>query len=251
MVSAVIITCNEANELKRCLKSISEFVGEIVIVDLYSNDGSEKVFEEFGAKVFKHQKVEYADPIRNWAIEKAQGEWILMLDPDEELPKSLIDRLKLFLDSKEQAKYVAINIPFKNIFWGHFISHTNFWPDKHLRFFKKNNLKWQNRVHSYPKVEGEVLELDAKVDLAIRHFGYQKRIEFIKKQLKYAIIEARNRKDSGEGFSLYRFIYFPIREFLARFIKHQGYLDGFDGLYLVLCLMIYRMMVEINLVKSK
>jgi glycosyltransferase involved in cell wall biosynthesis len=250
MISAVIISCNEAKELERCLKSIERFVDEIVIVDLHSNDGSEEVFKKFNVKVYPHERVPYADPIRNWAIEKAKSEWVLMLDPDEEVPETLIDRLHQIL-KEEPNKYSAVNIPFKNIFWGHWIAHTNFWPDKHLRIFKKGKLSWQDRVHSYPKVEGQILELPADPKLAIIHYGYNKRLDFFRKQMRYAMIEANNRYKSGAKFSVSRLVWLPVRECLARFIKHQGYKDGIDGLYLVLCLMWYRVMVEVYLFRKK
>lgn len=251
MVSAVLISFNEAFELERCLRSIQNFADEIVVVDLNSNDETNRVLELFKVNVYKHKRVPYADPIRNWAISKAKGDWILMLDPDEQVPESLINKLKDFIKSDKSQKYNAVNIPFKNIFWGKWISHTNFWPDKHLRFFRKNTLSWQNEIHSYPKVEGLVLELESSVEYAIVHFGYYKRADFFQKQMKYAAIHAESLKKRGRGFSLWRVIWMPLREFLARFIKHQGYLDGFDGLYLVISLMIYQVMVEVNLLRKK
>lgn len=250
MVSAVLITCNEKHELERCLSSIKSFVDEIVIVDLNSTDGSQEVFEKYDAKVFQHSRVPYADPIRNWALEKARGDWILMLDPDEEIPETLIQNLTGFLKSDKAGEITAVNIPFKNIFWGHWIAHTNFWPDKHIRFFRRGRVAWQDTVHSYPKVEGKVLELTALEENAINHFGYLSRSEFFRKQLNYARIEARNRHTAGEGFSPVRLFWLPLKEFLARFIKHRGYLDGADGLFLVVSLMCYRIMVEINLLKG-
>lgn len=244
MISAVLINFNEAALLRRCLSSIKDFVSEIVVIDLGSTDDSQKVFREFGVKALTHSWVPYADPIRNFAIGKARGDWILMLDPDEQLSESLIKRLQLFLSSEESKRYVAVNIPFKNIFFGKWISHTNFWPDKHLRFFKKGSLFWEDQVHKYPQVDGAILELPAQEQYAVIHQSYQTWTEFILKQKKYALSEAKNRKKSGEVFSLFRLSWLPLREFLARFIRHQGYLDGINGLFIVLVLMWYHVQVE-------
>lgn len=250
MISAVLINYNEAHVLRRCLKSIKNFVSEIVVIDLGSTDESHQVFREFGVKVFTHSWVPYADPIRNFAISKAKGDWILMLDPDEQLSESLIKRLQLFLLSEESKNNVAVNIPFKNIFFGKWISHTNFWPDKHLRLFKKGFLVWEDQVHKYPRVDGSILELPDQEQYAVIHESYHTWSEFIIKQKKYALSEAKNRKKEGETFSLFRLVWLPLREFLARFIKHKGYLDGINGAFLVIILMWYHILVEWYLVQG-
>jgi len=244
MISAVLISYNEGKLLKRCLESIKEFVSEIVVVDLGSTDDSAEVFKQYNVKVVNHSWVPYADPIRNFAIDQAKNDWILMLDPDEQVPSSLKQRLTDLLDSEESKKYTAVNIPFKNIFFDKWIAHTNFWPDKHLRFFKKGSLEWQDRVHLYPKVEGDILQLPAQEQFAVIHQSYKTWGEFVKKQTKYANSEATHRKEVGESFSIYRLTWLPLREFLARFIKHQGYLDGINGVFIVATLMWYHVLVE-------
>jgi glycosyltransferase involved in cell wall biosynthesis len=250
MISAVLINYNEAKLLRRCLESIKDFVSEIVVVDLGSTDESQQVFKEFDVKVFTHSWVPYADPIRNFAISKAREDWVLMLDPDERLSEDLIKRLKTFISSDESKKFTAVNIPFKNIFFGKWISHTNFWPDKHVRFFKKGYLVWEDQVHKYPKVDGLILELPADEKVSVIHDSYQAWGEFISKQKKYALSEARNRRKEGETFSLFRLVWLPLREFLARFIKHKGYLDGINGAFLVIILMWYHILVEWYLVQG-
>ncbi len=249
MISAVLVCFNEASELNNCLESIQGFVGEMIVVDLESTDNTDEILEKYKVQKFTHKRLPYADPIRNWAMEKAKGEWVLMLDPDERLTEALKKELLKFVqeNNKPDSEYVGVNIPFKNIFFGHWIKHTNFWPDKHIRFFKKGKVVWQDRVHSYPKAEGAILELDNREELAIEHYGYYKRSQFIKKQLKYSTIEAKNRYQSGEHFSIVKLFWMPIREFLARYIKHRGYLDGFDGLFLVAILMFYQVMVQLKL----
>lgn len=244
MITAVLINFNEATVLRRCLNSIKDLVSEIVVVDLGSTDESSEVFKEFKAKVFQHDWVPYADPIRNFAISKANHPWILMLDPDEKVSSGLKERLQKFIETDESKNFVAINIPFKNIFFGRWIAYTNFWPDKHLRFFKKGFLKWQDQVHTYPKVNGRILDLEPDEKIAVIHESYKTWNQFIFKQIKYAKSEAKYRKKMGENFSVLRFIWLPVREFLARFIKHQGYLDGINGVFLVCVLMWYHLLVE-------
>ncbi len=244
MISAVLISYNEKAKLKVCLESLEGFTGEIIVVDLGSSDGTKEMLEDKDVKLFKHDWVPYADPIRNYAFSKASGDWIIMLDPDERLTSSLKDELLEI--SKGSSEYTAVNIPFKNIFWGRWIAHTNFWPDKHIRFFKKGTVKWQEKVHSYPIIDGLVLDLPSDEKYAIEHFGYDNYRQFIRKQWKYSTSAAWNRLSEGKGFSLIELMWQPLREFLARFIKHQGYKDGLDGVFLVGVLMVYQIVVQLK-----
>lgn len=243
MISAVLVTYNEEKILKDCLKSL-EKVDEIVVVDLGSNDKTIEVAKQFNAKIVTYQKVEYVELIRDFAISKAKGDWILVLDPDERITPDLWDRLK---DVVSEDKYSAVNIPRKNIFFGKWIAHTNWWPDKHVRFFIKGKVKWGDKIHRYPLVEGNILNLPAKEELAIEHQGYSSVEQFINRQNRYSTIEALNLFNSGDKFSWVNFFWKPFREFLVRFIRHLGFLDGFYGLALTYLMMIYQMQVMIKL----
>lgn len=244
MISTVVVTYNEAGLLKDCLASVAGESDEVVIVDLGSEDNSLKIAKDFGAKVFTHRRVEYVEKVRDFAVSCAVGDWILVLDPDERVGPSLWKRLK---DVIKEDKHVAVNIPRKNIFFGKWIAHTNWWPDKHIRFFKKNKVQWVDKIHTYPKISGKILDLPIKQDLAIVHYGYESISQFIDRQNRYSEIEAHQRDENGEKFSWGKFFWWPTREFLVRFMKHQGYLDGFYGFALTFLMMIYQMEVMIKL----
>lgn len=244
MISAVIVTYNEANKLEGCLKSLQGFADEIIVVDLGSQDETKRLIRSCKVSLYHHKWVPYADPIRNFAISKASGPWILMLDPDERITKTLAAKLK---ELTKKTDFSAANIPSKNIFFGKWIKHTNFWPDRHTRFFKKGCVSWLARVHSYPQVRGEITNLPAEEPLAIIHYGYDNYRQFIQKQLRYSTSEAKNRLSSGERFSVIPLVWKPIREFGVRFIKHQGYRDGIYGALLVLGLMVYQVLVQIKM----
>lgn len=244
MISAVIVCFNEAEKLERCLTSLSGFADEIVVMDLGSSDLSSIVCKKYNAKIFKHDFVPFVEVVRNDAISKANGEWILVVDPDEVVSDTLKAKLKQVVS---EDKYQAVNIPRKNIFFGKWIAHTNWWPDRHIRFFKKGKVVWSDKIHKYPEVLGRILDLEAKVDVAIIHYGYESVKEFMDRQNRYSTIEAKNLYDNGIKFSLLLFLWKPIREFFARFIKHEGFLDGFYGFGLTLLMMIYQMEVMVKL----
>jgi len=84
-VSLCMIMRDEQEHLPRCLESVRDAVDEIVIVDTGSTDRSIEIAEGFGARVLHEEwKGDFAAP-RNTGIDAATGDWILVLDADEEL----------------------------------------------------------------------------------------------------------------------------------------------------------------------
>lgn len=244
MISVVIVNLNEAEKLEKCLKSVDGFAGEIMVLDIGSTDNSLAVCKKHGTKVLKHNFVPYVEKIRNYAISKTVGDWILVLDPDETVSDKLKEELK---QVAAENKYSAVNIPRKNVFFGSWIAHTNWWPDKHVRFFKKGKVSWGNKIHEYPQVSGQVLNLKATEDLAIVHFGYESVSEFMNRQNRYSTIEAENLYADGIKFSTRLLLWKPLREFLVRFIRHGGFLDGSYGFGLTVLMMVYQLEVMVKL----
>lgn len=243
MISLALVSFNEAEKLERCLSSVKDFADEIVVVNLGSKDDTKKVCERFGAKLFDHKHVLFVEKVRDFSISKTTNEWILVLDPDEQITDQLKIKLKEVSKLKE---YTAVNIPRKNTFFGKWISHTNWWPDKHVRFFKKGSVSW-SQIHVYPKVSGKILDLEAKEELAIIHDGYSNISEFIDRQDRYAEVESDQLYKKGARFGWINFFWWPVREFLVRYIKHQGYLDGIYGFILTFQMMVYKITVLIKL----
>lgn len=252
MISAVIVTHNEAKKLKQCLKNLVGWADEIIIIDLESTDDVKKVAEKFNCKFILHKFVPYVELVRNYAISQCTGDWILVLDPDEKLPEPL----KIFLKRySKHHKHGAFNIPRKNIFFGRWINHTNFWPDRQVRFFSKGDVVWKKEIHSYPSTKLKQIQIPAKSKYSIFHYGYSDFSDFIDRQNRYSTIRAEEKFKAGHKFSYWSLFYYPIREFLARYIKHRGFLDGGRGLFLTIGLMIYHSSIEWKLlemqVKSK
>ncbi len=246
MVSVVVNSFNEGEDLDKCLHSIKDFADDIVVVNMDSSDSTAEVAKKYGARVFNHSQVDYIEPVREFEVEKAKYDWVLILDPDERVTSQLKQKLS---EIEKQDEYVAVNIPRLNIFFGKKIKHTNFWPDRQIRFIKKGNVKFSKMIHSYPKVSGEILDLSADENLAIHHYSYKKLSDYVKRTGRYSTIEARNRFEKGERFSIVNLFYMPMYDFLRRYIRHLGFLDGLVGLQLSLLQAYYYILVEFKLLK--
>lgn len=84
-LSACMMVKNEEKLLPGCLKSIKDHVDEIVIVDTGSTDQTVSIAESFGARVYHHPWENHFSKHRNQSMSYAKGDWILIIDADEEL----------------------------------------------------------------------------------------------------------------------------------------------------------------------
>jgi glycosyltransferase involved in cell wall biosynthesis len=106
VLSLCMIVKNEERNLARCLDSVHGLAGEIVVVDTGSTDGTPALAANYGAEVipFDFTMVDFA-AARNRALERASGQWILMLDADETLDSAGAEAIKRLVASDENAGY--------------------------------------------------------------------------------------------------------------------------------------------------
>lgn len=230
-ISVVINTLNEEKNLPRAIASIKDLASEIVVVDMESDDQTVEVAKKLGAKVFTHKRVGFVEPARNFAIQKAKGPWIFLIDADEEAPKNLVKKIKEIV-RKPKADY--FRLPRKNIIFGKWMEHTRWWPDYNIRFFKKGYVSWGETIHSIPFTKGVGVDIDPKPELAILHHNYESISQYLERMLRYTEIESRELMKNGYVFSWRDLIRKPLGEFLGRYFAGQGYKDGVHGLGLSL-----------------
>lgn len=82
-VSLCMITKNEENCITDCIMSVRPLIHEIIVVDTGSTDHTVRKATELGAKVFHYPWQGDFGQARNFALEQATGDWILVLDGDE------------------------------------------------------------------------------------------------------------------------------------------------------------------------
>lgn len=243
-ISAVINTNNEEKRLPRALASLKGFANEIVVVDMMSTDSSREIAKKFGARVFKHKKLSFVEPARNFAIEKAKYDWILILDPDEEIPESL----KLFLKKEiKESKADYYRIPRKNIIFGKWMKHTGWWPDLNIRFFKKGSVTWNQVIHSVPMTTGTGIDLPIKEEFALKHNAYSSVEEYVTRMNRYTGIQARELNRKNVQFSWAMLVTKPLSEFLRRYFAEEGFKDGTHGLALSLLQSLSELVVYVKL----
>lgn len=228
-LSVVVITLNKEKDLPKALASVKKIANEIIVVDMKSTDKTVSIAEAAGARVYQHKIVTHVEPARNYAISKATKEWVLVLDPDEEIGKKLAERI-LKIVEKGEVDYVRL--PRKNIVFGKWMKHSRWWPDYNIRLFKKGHVEWGDEIHSIPVTKGNGTDLQVKESFAIKHNSYQSLDQYLRRMNRYTSVQADELIKTGNKFIWKDLILKPTSEFLSRYFSGQGYKDGLHGLAL-------------------
>lgn len=228
-ISAVInVVPEEAKYLSRALASLKGFASEVVVVDMSDGMEIERIAAKYNGVVYKHKRVNYVEPARNFGISKANGDWVFIIDPDEEVSRTLVKKLKGIVE-KNEVDY--LRIPRKNIVFGKWMEHSRWWPDYNIRFFKKGYVSWNEIIHGVPITQGNGAELPAKEELAIAHNNYESIDRFMEHLNRYTSVQA-DLISKKYKFNWSDLLIKPASEFLSRFFAGSGYKDGVHGLAL-------------------
>lgn len=233
-ISVVINTYNEEKRIARALASVKNFASDVVVVDMMSSDKTREIARKNGARVFKHKKLSYVEPARNFAIGKAKHDWIFILDADEQLGDALKVFIKNQIKKKDDPGVNYYRVPRKNIIFGKWVKHTGWWPDYNIRLFKKGTVDWHKDLHSIPLTVGKGVDLPVKEEMAIKHMNYSSLEEYVARMNRYTTIQSKELNKKGIEFKWRDVVLKPASEFMRRFFAEQGFKDGLHGLALSL-----------------
>jgi len=171
-ISLCMIVKNEAQNIRRCLKSVAGAVDEIVVVDTGSTDDTRQIAREFGARVNSFLWNENFSDARNTSLDLATGDWILFLDADEELHKDSREVLRrLTSDDTVEGYFVKIINYIGNEGW------TETCPDLVFRLFRnRKDYRFRGAIHE--QIADVILEKNNKAvyriaeEIVIIHYGY-------------------------------------------------------------------------------
>ncbi len=120
-VTAIVIFRNEKKHLGRCLRAL-RWCDEVIAVDMESSDGSLGVARELADRVLHVSACPIAEPTRVAAAKLATNNWVLLVDPDEVIPSSLVDDIHAALAGHPDAG--AFSLPMWFYFKGKRLAGT-------------------------------------------------------------------------------------------------------------------------------
>lgn len=164
-----MIVKDEEELLPRSLTSVAGIASEIVVVDTGSTDRSAAIAREFGASVYAHKWEDDFAKARNQALDAASGDWILVLDADEELAPEC---LPLLSESLCRPDAFAYALRFVN-YYGQLTEYLSF-TDSCCRLFRNlPDLRYSGKIHEdiVPSLlKRHLTPIPSRI--TIRHYGY-------------------------------------------------------------------------------
>ena len=97
MLSLSMIVRDEAAQIEDCLRSVQDFVDEMVVVDTGSTDNTVTLAQAMGARVERIDWPGDFAPARNQALQWVSGDWVLVLDADERLRPEAVAPLRALM----------------------------------------------------------------------------------------------------------------------------------------------------------
>jgi glycosyltransferase involved in cell wall biosynthesis len=226
-VSICIIAGNESARIRRALESVAGWAQEIIVVlndDV--NDGTDKIAESFGAKIFRESWKGHVAQ-KNSAAQKAAQEWILGLDADEVVSAELYGEIENLLSEPEKLKsFAAFSFPRCTFYCGHWIRHGDWYPDRKVRLWRRGDAQWGGiDPHDAVLVNGRVGKL--KNDLL--HYSMEDLNHHVRKIISYSDIFARQKLETGQNVSGLTLWFRPWWRFVRGYFLRLGFLDGWQG----------------------
>jgi hypothetical protein len=177
-VTALILTRNEAANLRETLKSL-RWVNAVVIVDSGSTDGTLSIASEFGnVRVVQRPFDHFADQC-NFGLTQIDSSWTLSLDADYKCPPSLAGDVAMADGSK--AGYSAA---FRYCVYGKPLRRTLYPPRVVLHRTKLCHYERDGHAHRV-RVEGPIGQLPS----CILHDDWKPLSTWLGSQIEYARME--------------------------------------------------------------
>lgn len=223
-LSAVIITYNEEEHLEKCLSSLQGIADEIIVLDSYSTDRTAEICKSFNAHFIQHKFEGYIEQ-KNYALSLAKNDYILSLDGDEVLSEALKTSI---LNIKSNWKFDGYFFNRLNNYCGQWIKHSDWYPDKKLRLFKKGSGEWKgiNPHDCYTLKKGLK---SGKLNGDLLHWMYRDYSEHNQKIEDFTTIASEAYYKLGIKSSIWKIIYRPIWSFFKAYFLRLGFLDGING----------------------
>ncbi len=224
-ITIVVITYNEERNLARCLRSVRELNGELIVLDSFSSDATETIARSFGAQFSQHAFDGHIEQ-KNRALELATRTWVLSLDADEALDEELAANIRLAIIENNNASGYRMNR--LTNYCGRFIHHSGWYPDTKLRLLRRGRGRWGG-VNPHDRLEltdgGTALHLKGD----ILHYSYYTRSDHLKQIEYFSDISSKELFKRRKKASWPAIVARVAFQFTKTLLLKRGFLDGTAG----------------------
>jgi glycosyltransferase involved in cell wall biosynthesis len=224
LLSVVIISFNEEENIGRCIDSVRKIADEIIVVDSFSTDRTRDIAIQKGAIVKQEPFRGYIEQ-KNLALKLASYDFTLSIDADEILDDNLSNSIAA---EKKQFRARAYSMNRCANYCGKFIRHGLWYPDTKVRLFDKRIASWGG-TNPHDKIElKENINIQHLVG-DILHYSYNSIEEHMVQSNNFTTISAASMYEKGQRSNWIKILVNPFWTFLHGYLIRVGFLDGFYG----------------------
>lgn len=222
-LSVIIITKNEASNIRACLESVA-WADEIIAVDSGSTDDTVSICKAMGARVYVYTDWPGFGQQKNRALSYATKDWVLSVDADERVTPELREELIQAMNEGHASGYY---LPRLSQFCGASIHHSGWYPDYVLRLFRRDAGRFSdNLVHESVLLAGRT----AKLKSPLLHYSYLTIDDVERKVEHYSTAAAQQMFQSGKRSNWLDAALRAGWAFVRTYFLRLGVLDGSAGL---------------------
>lgn len=217
-ISVCIIGRDEEELVAYCIKSVNEIAAEVIFVDTGSTDRTPAIAYQLGASVYRFPWNDSFSEARNFAIDKAKGDWILVLDADEVLPdesrQAIVDLIR---DPDHEGYFLKVRT-----FLDRGLSPASCYVTGACRLFRNDAYRYRGSV--FGDIISPIIDAGgstAYTEITVNHIHCFANDEYIarKRQLKIDAIKKQLRSDLTKLNFALGIEYFQAQDFISA-IEH-------------------------------
>ena len=171
-ISQCMIVKYEESNIRRALQWGKGIVWEQIVVDTGSKDRTVELAESMGARVYHFSWIDDFAAAKNYAIERAEGEWIIFLDADEYFSAGDAQKVAILLEQLENTETDSVMTSWVTLMEDGTVSAIG----SQIRIFRNRpEIRYKRRIHEQLVAENGIRALhmlDATGNLFILHTGY-------------------------------------------------------------------------------
>jgi (heptosyl)LPS beta-1,4-glucosyltransferase len=227
-IAGVVITKNEAHNIGACLASL-RWVHDLIVVDACSTDRTVEIVREYTSRVFIRSWPGFG-PQKNYGIDRATADWILIVDADERVTDGLREEIIRSIEGVPD-DVAGFEIPRRNVFYGRWIQGGGLYPDRQLRLFRRQAGRYDDvLLHEHLAVKGRIDRLTAPLD----HYSMPTIKDHVRKMMRYTTLGTQEKLKTRSKVTALDIAGSHLVTIVKTYIFRKGYRDGIHGVIVAL-----------------
>ena len=247
-ISAIVVCRNEADKLADCLRSL-RWCDQIIVLDLESTDASRTIAEQWADRVESRPFSPIVEPLRVEGSLIAKHDWCLFVDPDEQFPACMAERIRAVLAGCPDA--ASVRLPWQFYFKGRRLDGTVWGGRRRFKQFlvhrKRSRIVPLSLVSSEPLPGHPEIYMLPREENYVRHDWIDSYFQLFEKHLRYARKEGESRYERGVRFRWRQLILSPLRAARTSLVTFDGWRIGWRGVALSLFFGLFELAGQMSL----